>query len=66
MQHSIKKLDNETRDAIAAYLARNAPTQCAPKARALKPGQIKRADQFAVAARGHASLIARATAQRPT
>lgn len=30
MQHFNKKLDNETRDAIAAYLARKAPTQCVP------------------------------------
>lgn len=63
MQTIVKKHDKNTSRAIAEYLAHNSVTHCQPNARAIMPGQIARADQFGVIARGHADQLARATSR---
>lgn len=54
MQHVTKQMPKPMQSAIARYLASGGKIQRIPTgARALKPGQIRRADQYAVFARGY-------------
>ena len=58
--------DAKTAAAIAAFLATNAPTKCRANARALAPGQLRRADAYGVSARGHAPALRAATLPNAT
>lgn len=53
MQRNIKQHSQANADAIADFLRDNQPARYAIGKRAIRAGQIKRADQYAVKARGY-------------